>query len=124
MHEVNRGRRRTGRQWLLAVVLLPALAFAHSKLEASLPAAGSVIAAMPERIELRFSAPIRVTSLVLRAEAGGEEHRLDVSAAAPGTTIQVTAPRLLPGAWRLTWRGAGGDGHIMSGEVRFTIEAP
>lgn len=110
--------------WLIAILLLPALASAHSRLEQSTPAADSVIASMPEEVVLRFSAPLRVTSLIIRSEGEGEERVLDVSAAPYADTLQAKAPKLAPGTYRLEWRGVGRDGHIMSGHVRFTIEVP
>jgi methionine-rich copper-binding protein CopC len=59
---------------LVLVVLLasPAAALAHAALQSASPAAESVNAIAPERIELLFNEPVQVLSLRL-IDAGGED---------------------------------------------------
>ena len=42
---------------------------------------------------------------------------------ATATEVTVHAPTLAPGKYVVTWRAMGGDSHIMTGEVHFTISA-
>jgi hypothetical protein len=36
-------------------------------------------------------------------------------------TFAVGLPALDPGAYRLTWRALGDDGHVMTGDIDFTV---
>jgi methionine-rich copper-binding protein CopC len=54
---------------------------------------------------------------------GGAEQKLVPLPSTPATEVTVAAPTLAPGKYVVTWRAMGGDSHIMSGEVHFTISA-
>lgn len=110
---------------ILAAILayLPG-AQAHSELRASEPAGGAVVTAPPDRIVLRFTAPMQVTSLRL-LDASGREHPLRRegrrAAAVEELRAAVAAP-LPPGAYRVEYRGLSADGHVGSGAVEFRLD--
>ncbi len=102
--------------------LLPLLAQAHTHLQKSTPAANSSGAA-PEQLVLQFSEATRLTALTLQKAGGQEGRKLGPLPAQPDKLIRLAAPKLDPGAYVLSWRGLGDDGHVMSGTLRFTVVA-
>ena len=109
---------------LLAVLAFSALslAYAHTKLATSTPAAGASVSA-PKELVLEFGGDVRLTALSLTA-ASGTEVKLDPLPTAVGRkfVLAVLEP-LTPGEYVATWRAVGGDTHIVSGEIRFTVAA-
>ena len=111
---------KTIRTLLLAAALVPGLALAHAKLESTVPAADSSIAAMPAQVMLHFSEAVKITALTIEKEGGKDKVDLKVPTAAT-SMVQAQAPKWGPGVYLLNWRGLGDDGHVMSGTVRFTV---
>jgi copper resistance protein C len=102
--------------------LLPLLAQAHTHLQKSTPAANSTGAA-PGQIMLQFSEATRLTALTVQKEGGQEGRKLGPLPMEPDKVIHLAAPKLDPGAYVLSWRALGDDGHVMSGTLRFTVVA-
>ncbi len=112
---------KTIRNFLLATVaVVPGLALAHAKLELTVPAADSSIAAMPAQVMLHFNEAVKITALTIEKEGGKDKVDLKVPSAA-SSMVQAQAPKLGAGVYLLNWRGLGDDGHVMSGTVRFTV---
>jgi methionine-rich copper-binding protein CopC len=110
----------TSSTWLAASLLLlaAATAHAHAHLTSSDPGEGSS-GKSPGQIVLTFSESARLTALSLQRK-GAEKRKL----APPTTTAARLAIPLLdlaPGSYTLEWRALGGDGHITSGAVHFTV---
>ncbi|OYW66554.1 MAG: hypothetical protein B7Z40_11150 [Bosea sp. 12-68-7] len=114
---------------LCSVVILATLAnapkaYAHSDIIASEPAEGSVLVSSPERISLRFTAPMQVTSLRLLDFSGREralQRQGSRTAAVTEAQATLTSP-LPPGAFRIEFRGLSADGHVGGGAVNFLID--
>jgi methionine-rich copper-binding protein CopC len=115
--------RATGRRALLLLPLLaaPRPAAAHSELRRSVPAAGAVLTAPPERIELHFNERVQLTALRLR-RVGGEEIPLPRRAIRAATAETIALPPLAPGEYRAEWRIISQDGHPLGGVIPFRIE--
>ena len=108
----------------LAFGMLPSGADAHAMLHGSDPADGAILVGSPRTINLTFSEPCRITSLRL-LDASGQERPLR-RADSRGMVLNASAAptaSLAPGDYRLEWRAMGDDGHVMSGAVRFTVNA-
>lgn len=102
--------------------LLPGLASAHAMLHGSNPADGAVLNASPQAIELTFMEECRVTMVRLLDNAGRERPLTRPAAATVADRFSVPVGQALPaGNYRLEWRAVGGDGHPMSGTVRFAV---
>ena len=103
-------------------VCLSVAAYAHTKLEATTPAADASVTA-PRAVELTFVGDVRLTSVSLTDSAGTAKH-LDAvpTAVASKFSLAVHEP-LAPGAYKVVWRAVGGDTHIISGEFAFTVTA-
>ncbi|MFY1656729.1 copper resistance CopC family protein [Micromonospora sp. WMMD1274] len=119
---------RVARTWavVLGVVaasaLLPAApAAAHNSLTGSDPRDGARLAAVPERIELRFLAtPKEATTEVT---VTGPDNVAAAGGAPTFAGKRVTVP-FRPGAaglYIVTYRLASDDGHPVKGEIRFTL---
>ena len=104
----------------LAVVVAPALAFAHSKSEATTPADGATVTEVPE-LSMRFDDPMRIISVTLTSPDGdvGIERETGMD---PATEFRaLPSEELPPGSYRFDWRGMASDGHPMQGSFSFTV---
>jgi putative copper export protein/methionine-rich copper-binding protein CopC len=108
----------------VALLVTPALVFAHARLVRSTPAANASLSAPPDRISLWFSErpELRFTSVQLldsmgRAIAIGAP---SADADATGVVAAITAP-LGVGRYTVVWRTAAADGHPSTGKFAFTV---
>ncbi|GLW06417.1 hypothetical protein Misp01_15470 [Microtetraspora sp. NBRC 13810] len=94
-------------------------ALAHDRLKSSSPGKNAKVESV-ERIELDFTASIRLATIVLH-DADGE--RVTVGKPeADGTkvTAEVSEP-LTAGKYVIAWRVVSSDGHPITGEIPFTV---
>ena len=106
----------------LALLAWSAGALAHTHLEKSLPADGSVLKASPPNIVLTFAEPARLTALSL--QKGTEPlQKLAPLPSASARELSVPVPQLTPGKYVVSWRVVSDDGHVMSGTLHFTLAA-
>lgn len=112
----------------VALIVAPASpASAHDALATSDPAADSVLEAAPEAITLTFTGELLgdggANAVTVTAPSGQQ-----VQSGAPlveGTVItQPIAPDAGNGAFTVTWRVVSSDGHPISGEFGYLVEAP
>jgi methionine-rich copper-binding protein CopC len=106
---------------LLALLLPPAAALAHSELRRSVPASGAVLAAAPERFELHFNERVQVTAIRLFRDGGAEIPFPARRAIREAEAEILPAPALDPGAYRIEWRAISRDGHPVGGTIRFAV---
>lgn len=104
---------------LILTLLWSAGAGAHAHLQDSSPADGSHLAAAPGELVLAFSEAARLTALGI-ARAGGEQQKLTPPQESR-QRIRVPLPKLAPGDYLITWRALGSDGHLVPGQIRFTV---
>jgi copper resistance protein C len=127
-------RPRFGAGLLLAVVALTLLAAvpvpAHTDLSSSDPAPGEELQSPPERVVLRFADPVETAFTPVRVfDRQGRRVDADDTRAGPEPETLVTGLRELPeGVYRVEYRVAAADGHLIAGSYRFTVlsgnEAP
>lgn len=103
----------------IGLMILATAASAHAHLESSLPADKARVSA-PTAIELRFSEAVRVTSLTLQ-QGTAAATKLAAPASA-GKHVSVPVSGLTPGDYKVNWRVASADGHLMSGSFGFTVD--
>jgi methionine-rich copper-binding protein CopC len=101
---------------------LAGAAHAHTPLKASVPAADASVGA-PKTIELTFDGDVRLTSVSLTDSGGAAKHLDAVPAAVASRFSLAVHEPLAPGAYKVVWRAVGGDTHIISGELGFTVIA-
>jgi methionine-rich copper-binding protein CopC len=104
------------------IVWAAAIVSAHMKLEKSEPAQGATVTAPPASVQLFFNeAPdIAVSKLVL---VGPTDKAKLVSTHVMGKSLMATVQGDLPdGSYTIQWQGAGDDGHVQKGEVKFVVK--
>jgi methionine-rich copper-binding protein CopC len=97
----------------------------HLQLSRSVPGADSILAAAPTHVVLWFTQEPNVAlSAITVKRADGTAVRLGAVATCP-TDKQVIHAKVeeeLPsGRYRVEWRTAGSDGHVVRGELAFRI---
>ena len=109
---------------LAVASVLASSAWAHAKLEAAEPKAGSV-AASPKEIRLKFNevleAPFSKIKLVDARDAVIEPSALAVDKDNPNLLV-AEMPALAAGAYRVQWSTMTRDGHKVKGEYAFTVK--
>ncbi len=106
----------------LLLSLAATAALAHAHLQKAVPANGAVVSTAPASVLLSFSEAARVTACWLQ-KAGGPKEKINVPAASAARELSIPMPQLSPGAYVLSWRVIGDDGHVVPGEIRFTVSA-
>ena len=93
---------------------------AHAHLEQAQPADGSVLSSAPADLVLRFSEKARLTALWIRHDGGARQKVTPLPGEAQ-TRITVALPALTPGSYVISWRLVSADGHVVPGQIRFTL---
>jgi len=97
-------------------------ASAHASLVSTEPADGSLLAAAPKTVKLRFNEPV-TPAVVTLIDAAGKTRR-DVAIAAVDQTVTLTLPDNLPrGTQVVSYRIISADGHPVAGSLLFSIGA-
>lgn len=111
---------RQGIAALVAACLLwGAPAMAHTTLERTSPASGSVLAESPSQLTLTFGESTRLTSVAVATASG--ERRLDFTPSGSATTFTVAAPVLAAGRNEVRWRALSRDGHPVEGSIIIVV---
>lgn len=108
-------------RWLggTALAAWAACAQGHAHLLSALPADNSRISSAPPRLVLHFSEAARLTALWI-AKDGAPRQKLAPPEVAQAQ-LSVPLPALAPGQYVISWRALSDDGHVVPGEVRFTL---
>ena len=105
----------------IITVLLMGNALAHTNLSSSIPSDGSTTSA-PSEIVLEFSDAVRLTSIALKG-GSGDSVALGKRPSGPAKVFRVKIEgSVTPGDYVVSWRSISSDSHVVSGEIRFTVE--
>ena len=116
---------RATRCWLVvaAVCFSSALLSAHLKLTRSAPAADAVLESSPDVLQLWFNEePLLPLSGMMLTGPRGVIKLEPLRAGSERSLVAKIAATLEPGAYRVEWKAAGDDGHVISGTVPFSIK--
>lgn len=97
-------------------------AFAHDTLKSSSPAKNAKVSAV-EKIELEFTAGIKLPTIILRDDEG-KSVPVGKARADERTVISTVNDPLSPGKYVIGYRVVSSDGHPLVGEIPFTVTAP
>lgn len=114
------------RQILLSLVFLcfASNAFAHAKLEQSIPAANAMLDTAPPELILEFDKPLMLMKLTLTDKMNGKAVNVNFAASSKTEkTHKLPLPKLANGHYSVNWAAMGKDGHNMNGEFEFMIGA-
>jgi copper resistance protein C len=93
--------------------------FAHAHLKDSSPADGSSLSIAPAALVLEFSESAQLAILSLQ-NPDGTTLKLSAPEVAQAR-ISIALPPLAPGTYLVRWRVQGSDGHVVPGQIRFTL---
>jgi methionine-rich copper-binding protein CopC len=110
---------------LLLLASATSSAWAHAKLQAAEPAAGSTVAAAPAQLRLRFNealeAPFSKIRLVDAKDKVIAPSAVAVDKRNPKMLV-ATVPALARGTYRVQWSTVTRDGHKVNGEYAFSVK--
>jgi copper transport protein len=103
--------------------LIAQSALAHTELKSTVPADQSTVVAAPEKVELTFSEPVRLTALTIQ-QGHAEKQNLGPLPSEAAETLAVALPTgLAAGEYIVAWRALSEDTHVVSGEFKFAVGA-
>jgi copper resistance protein C len=105
----------------IIVMMLPTTASAHTQLESSNPESGQVVKENLNQIVLNFGGEIESLSTMTLMKDG---HEVPFDSIEPQGTqmIGTVADPLATGSYNIQWKIVGEDGHIITGEIPFTVQ--
>ncbi|MCC5882123.1 MAG: copper resistance protein CopC [Halomonas sp.] len=105
----------------LTTLALASPLWAQAEMVESTPADGSHVEQAPEKLGIRLDAPLRLTLF----EVSGPEGMVPLAETTIGTLEEehraVPEGRMVPGEYRIVWRGTAGSGTESAGGYRFEI---
>lgn len=101
-------------------VLAATAALAHAHLQKAVPADGGVVKASPSNVVLTFSEPARLTACWIQ-KGDGPKQKITGLATTPAQQISVPVPNLEAGSYVFSWRVVGDDGHVLPGQIHFSV---
>lgn len=106
----------------LLLSVLASGAFAHSRVDRTVPEDGATIVAAPDALGFNFAADIRLTRVEL-IHQDQPSVRLDLGEQKSfAQEFAIPFQDMGPGHYRIEWRGLGVDGHAMQGAFSFTVD--
>ncbi len=104
-------------------LLFSAASRAHTHLVKSVPADHAELATAPKEAILTFAEAVVMTAAKLEF-ADGASSNLKPLPDGGVKEAHIPLPTLPAGRYRLQWRAASDDGHVMSGELSFVVNGP
>jgi methionine-rich copper-binding protein CopC len=104
----------------LLLTLAATVASAHAHLKTAVPAEGAIVGVAPAHVVLSFSEPATLTACWIQ-KGNGAKQKLIGLATTPAAQISVPIPKLEAGTYVLSWRVVGDDGHVLPGQLHFTV---
>ncbi len=95
-------------------------AFAHAKKSTTTPAEGATVKSV-DKIAIGFTMPMRVTSVKLLSGDAELPIKRDIGMEAVKEFTGAPEAPLTPGAYTIEWKGMSPDGHVMEGDIDFTV---
>lgn len=99
-------------------------AFAHTHLESSSPQSGEVLTGQLNAITLTFEGKIEQSSSFTLQKVDGEAIPVDNIAVSENVLTGSLSTLLENGEYLISWNIIGADGHVMDGDVPFTVDMP
>ena len=112
------------KRWVLAVALsmISMATYGHAHLQKSQPENNHTVTESPKQVVLEFNEAVRLIVLTVQKDEGKPQSLAPLPTAV-AKKISVAMPTLEAGRYLVKWRASGDDGHVVSGEVAFTVAA-
>ena len=98
--------------------------FAHSKLTEATPAVDAKIQQSPQLIEMKFNTNIATISTFTLSNDAGEQIELTDISVEDDVLAGKPVNELKNGVYKVDWTIVGADGHTVTGNYMFTVDAP
>lgn len=99
-------------------------AFAHTHMESSTPQSDEVLTEPLKEITLTFEGKIEQSSSFTLQSVGGEPFPVENITVAENVLTGSLSTSLKNGEYLINWNIIGADGHVIEGEIPFTVEVP
>ena len=109
---------------IACVLLLSNQALAHTGLESSTPAQGSTVTEKLSEITLTFLTKIEETSSFTLTDSSEESVEVEDITVSENVLTGNVKDSLENGAYQITWKIIGADGHPIEGVIDFVLDAP
>jgi len=106
---------------ILMLAFVP-MASAHTPVKSTSLKDGGVYQTVPKQFNLNFAQNVGLASITLENDA---EEMVDLNYTRPKSmeqTFTLPMPELDAGVYTLAWRAISKDGHIVKGQITFTVE--
>ncbi|PPA69414.1 copper resistance CopC family protein [Jeotgalibacillus proteolyticus] len=105
----------------IILVMLPAIASAHTHLESSTPVSGEVVTEHLNKIVLNFGGEIESLSTMTLVK---DDQKIPFKSVEPQGTQMVGVFKAPPenGSYVIKWKIIGEDGHVITGEIPFSVQ--
>lgn len=105
----------------LAMTVVAPLANAHTIVKSSTLEDGGIYQTIPDFFDLVFARKVGLASLTLK-DTDGKEIVLDFTLPkSMETKFSIPMPKLKNGQYSMSWRAVAVDGHVLKGDMRFTV---
>lgn len=107
---------------VFGLIGIASAAFAHSKVNTTIPENEAVLQQAPSSIDMTFGSKIRLTKVMLQIEG---QDPIDIeldSYKGFENSFSFTNTSQSNGQYQVEWRGLSIDGHVMQGEFSFKVE--
>ena len=106
----------------LATIMVAPLANAHTTVKSSTLEDGGIYQTIPDFFDLVFARKVGLASLTLK-DTDGKEIVLDFTLPkSMETKFSIPMPKLKNGQYSMSWRAVAKDGHVLKGDMRFTVQ--
>ncbi|WP_313892363.1 copper resistance protein CopC [Psychrobacillus sp.] len=109
---------------LACLFLFGGQALAHTGLDSSNPANGSVVSEALKEISLTFESKIEQTSSFELVNENNEKVHITNLTVSENVMTGAIDKSIENGAYKILWKIIGADGHLINGEIAFTLDAP
>lgn len=106
----------------LTLSLVAPLASAHTTVKSTTLEDGGVYQTMPDVFDLVFAQKVGLASLNLKNEDGESIEMNFTPPKSMETKFAIPMPVLKSGLYKMTWRAVAKDGHILKGDISFTVK--
>lgn len=93
---------------------------AHSVVRGSHPLDGERLTTSPERLDVIFSKPTRIIKASIIHDEGAPL-TLEPSTKEPSQKVSFSPVPTEPGMYVIKWRAISQDGHVLKGQIGFSI---
>lgn len=110
---------------MLLAASISSVAYAHAKLEASIPKANEIVAPGAKEVRLQFNEPLEMAFSKIKVVdgQGAAIKPLKVGVDKANAKVMVASlPALTTGTYRVQWTTLTRDGHKVKGEFSFRVK--